>query len=188
MTVAPGRYQLGPETGRMVIKTFRDGMGARAGHDLIIDVAQWSGEFAVNDDGTVGAVEARIDMTSLVVREGTGGLKPLTDADRREIIATAGRLLSVDRHREAEFVATRFHQAGGEGGSLDGALTLRGQSQPLQVRIEQVSPGRYRGTGTVIQSAYGIKPYTAFLGVLRVRDAVEFEVEVEAPAEPGATD
>lgn len=182
MTLDPGRYQLGPDSGRMVIKTFRDGLGARAGHDLVIDVTQWSGEIAVNDDGTVGAVEARIDMASLVVREGTGGLKPLTDADRREITATARRLLSVDRHREAEFVATRFHQADGEDGSMDGTLTLRGLSRPLQVQVQQVSPGRYRGTGTVVQSAYGIKPYTAFLGVLRVRDAVDFEIEVEAPA------
>jgi polyisoprenoid-binding protein YceI len=185
MALDPGRYQLGPESGRLVIKTFRDGLAGKAGHDLIIDVTQWSGEIAVNDDQTVAVVEARIDMTSLAVREGTGGIKPLTDADRREIAATARRLLSADRHREARFVATRFHQAGGEGGSLDGTLTLRGQSQPLQVQVRQVSPGRYRGTGTVVQSAYGIKPYTAFLGALRVRDTVEFEAEVEAPARPG---
>ncbi len=190
MAVAPGRYQVGPDSGRLVLKTFRDGLGARAGHDLIIDVTRWSGEIAVNDDTTLASVQARIDMTSWVVREGTGGLKPLTDADRRDIVATARRLLSVDRHREAEFVATRFHQADDEGGSMDGTLTLRGVAQPLQLRFRQISPGRYRGTGTVIQSAYGIKPYTAFLGALRVRDAVDVEVEVSAeePARPAAAD
>lgn len=188
MTVAPGRYQLGPESGRIVIKTFRDGLAAQAGHDLIIDVTRWSGEIAVKDDETVAAVGARIDMTSWVVREGAGGLKPLTDADRREIAATTRRLLSVDRHRDAEFVATRCHQSGGEGGLMDGTLTLRGLSRPLQVRFRQISPGRYRGTGTVVQSAYGIKPHTAFLGALRVRDAVDFEVEAEAPAQPGPAD
>jgi polyisoprenoid-binding protein YceI len=186
MAVAPGRYRLGPECGQIVIKTFRDGLAAQAGHDLTIDVTRWSGEFVVNEDKTLAAIEARMDMTSWVVREGTGGLKPLTDADRREIAATARRLLSVDRHREAEFVATRFHQADDESGSMDGTLTLRGISRPLQLRFGQISPGRYRGTGTVVQSAYGIKPYTAFLGALRVRDAVDFEIEVEAPGQPGA--
>src|SRR6516165_1432414 len=117
MAVAPGRYRIGPETGRIVIRTFRDGLAAQAGHDLIIDVTRWSGEIAVDDDKKPTAVEAQIDMTSWVVREGTGGLKPLTDADRREIAATTRRLLSVDRHREAEFVATRFHLTDGEGGS-----------------------------------------------------------------------
>jgi polyisoprenoid-binding protein YceI len=190
MAVAPGRYQLGPDNGRIVIRTFRDGLAAQAGHDLIIDVTRWSGEIAVNDGTTLASVQARIDMTSWVVREGTGGLKPLTDADRRDITATTRRLLSVDRHREAEFVATRFHQTGDEGGSMDGTLTLRGMARPLQLRFRQISPGRYRGTGTVVQSAYGIKPYTAFLGALRVRDAVDVEIEVaaEAPAPPAAAD
>ena len=44
--------------------------------------------------------------------------------------------------------------------------------------------GRYRGTGTVVQSAYGIKPYTAFFGALKVRDTVDVEVEATIPA-PG---
>jgi polyisoprenoid-binding protein YceI len=187
MTVAPGRYRLGPESGRIVIKTFRDGLAAQAGHDLIIDVTRWSGEFVVNEDKTLAAIEARIDMTSWVVREGKGGLKPLTDSDRREIVATARRLLSADRYGEAEFVATRFHQTDDEGGTMDGTLTLRGVSRPLQVGYTQIGPGRYRGTGTVVQSAYGIKPYSAFLGALRVRDAVDFEVEAEVPAQPGAS-
>ena len=41
---------------------------------------------------------------------------------------------------------------------------------------------RYRATGTVVQSAYGIKPYTGFFGALKVRDAVDFEVEAERGA------
>jgi polyisoprenoid-binding protein YceI len=188
MAVAPGRYQIGPENGGIVLKTFRDGLAAQAGHDLIIDVTRWSGEIAVNDDKMLAAVKAQIDMTSWVVREGTGGLKPLTDTDRRDIAATARRLLFADRHREAEFVATRFHPTDDESGSMDGTLTLRGLSRPLQVRFRQISPGRYLGTGTVVPSAYGIKPYTAFLGALRVRDSVDFEIEVAAPAQPGAAD
>jgi polyisoprenoid-binding protein YceI len=188
MPVAPGRYPIGPENGRIIIKTFRDGLAAQAGHDLIIDVTRWSGEVVVNDDEMLATVEARIDMTSWVVREGTGGLKPLTESDRRDIIATAQRLLSVDSDREAEFVATRVHPTDGESGSIDGTLTLRGLSRPLQARFRQTSPGRFRATGTVVQSAYGIKPYTAFLGALRVRDAVDFEVEISAPAQPVATD
>ena len=32
-------------------------------------------------------------MTSWTVREGTGGIKPLTDRDRREIVSTARKVL-----------------------------------------------------------------------------------------------
>lgn len=182
MAVAPGRYRLGPECGRIVIRTFRDGLAAQAGHDLIIDVTRWSGEFVVNDDKTLAAIAARIDMASWVVREGTGGLKPLTASDRREIAATARRLLSVDRHPEAEFVATRFESAGEDDGVMDGILTLRGIARPLRLQVSRVGTGRYRATGAVVQSAHGIKPYTAFLGALKVRDAVEIEAEAEVPA------
>jgi hypothetical protein len=33
-----------------------------------------------------------------------------------------------------------------------------------------------------VQSAYGIKPYTAFFGALKVRDAVDIEVNAVIPA------
>ncbi len=182
MAVAPGRYRLGPESGRIIVRTFRDGLAAQAGHDLTIDMTRWSGEFIVNDDQTPAAIHARIDMASLAVREGTGGLKPLTDRDRREIAATARRLLTVDRHPEAEFVATRFRLAGENEGVIDGIFTLRGIASPLQLEVSRVGTGRYRATGTVIQSRYGIKPYTAFLGALKVRDAVDIEAEAEVVA------
>jgi polyisoprenoid-binding protein YceI len=182
MAIAAGRYPLGPECGRIVIRTFRDGLAAQAGHDLIIDVTRWSGEFIVNDDQTPAAIQARVDMTSWVVREGTGGLKPLTDSDRREIAATARRLLSADRYREAEFVATRFQFAGEDGGTMDGTFTLRGVARPLRLQASRVNAGRYRVTGTVVQSDHGIKPYSAFLGALKVRDAVDIEAEAQVPA------
>jgi polyisoprenoid-binding protein YceI len=184
MAVAPGHYRLGPDRGRIVLRTFRDGLAAQAGHDLIIDVTRWSGGFTVDDDKSLTAIVARMDMTSLVVREGTGGIKPLTDRDRREIATTARRLLSVDRHPEASFAASRFQAAGDDGGTMDGTFTLAGLARPLRVQVSQVGPGRYRTTGTVVQSAYGIKPYTAFLGALKVRDAVDFEAEAELPAQP----
>src|ERR1700745_4382884 len=82
MAVAPGHYLLGPENGRIVLRTFREGLGARAGHDLVIDVPRWSGELTVNDDKTVASIAATIDMTSWIVREGNGGIKPPTHRGR----------------------------------------------------------------------------------------------------------
>lgn len=168
-----------------MLKTFRVGFAAQAGHDLAIEVTRWSGELAVNDDSTPTAISVQIDMRSLAVREGTGGLKPLTDGDRRDITATMRRLLATDQEAGAEFMATRF-QFAGEGGSVDGTLTLRGRSRPLRLQATPAGPGRYRVTGTVLQSGYGIKPYTAFFGALKVRDAVDVEAEAQVPAQVDA--
>lgn len=41
--------------------------------------------------------------------------------------------------------------------------------------------GLLRGWATVTQSTWGIKPYTAFLGALRLADEVRVEFEVARP-------
>ncbi|HUY48476.1 MAG TPA: YceI family protein [Streptosporangiaceae bacterium] len=183
MAVPTGRYRLGTESGRIVLHTFRDGLAATAGHDLVVDLPRWSGELTVDDDKMPTALEARIDIGALAVREGTGGLKPLTDRDRREIATTARRLLASDQHPEAVFTSTRFELTG-DSGVIEGNLSIRGVSRPFRLQVTQSEPGRYRGTGTVVQSAYGMKPYTAFFGALKVRDAVDIEVQATVPA-PG---
>jgi polyisoprenoid-binding protein YceI len=183
MAVSAGHYRLGPDTGRIALRTSRDGLAATAGHDLTLDAPRWSGELIVKDDGTPASLEVRIDVGSLTVREGTGGLKPLTDRDRREIGVTMRRLLDTGQHPEAAFTATRFEPAG-EGGVIDGDFSLRGTSGPLRLQVSQAGPGKYQATGSVVQSSYGIKPYSGFFGALKVRDAVAVEAEVELPA-PG---
>ena len=127
-------------------------------------------------------------MTSWIVREGNGGIKPLTDRDRREITTTARRVLSADRHPEAGFAASQFQPAGDDRGSIEGTFTLDGVARPLRLQVSQLAPGRYRATGTVVQSSYGIKPYTGFFGALKVRDAVDFEAEADVPAPRRAQD
>jgi polyisoprenoid-binding protein YceI len=181
MAVAPGSHRLGPETGHIMLRTGRDGLVAQAGHDLSIEVTTWSGDLTIGDDGIPTALEVRVRVDSLSVREGRGGIRPLTDRDRREIAHTARKLLGTDRHPEAVFTAAQFKPANG-GGLIEGTFTLRGNSQPLQLEVTENGPDRYRATGAVVQSAYGFKPYTAFLGTLKVRDAVDVEVDVDMSA------
>jgi polyisoprenoid-binding protein YceI len=181
MAILAGRHHLDTDSGRIVLTTLRDGLASQAGHDLTIEPASWSGELEVDADGAPVSLDVRIDMGSLVVREGRGGLKPLSDRDRREIAATARKVLSVQRHPEATFSATGFEAAGAGGGVIAGALTLAGRSRPVRLEVSQPRPGAYVATASVTQSDFGIKPYTGFLGALRVRDAVGLQVEVSLP-------
>ncbi len=126
-----GRLHLGAERGRIVLLTTRDGLAAQAGHDLTIEITRWSAELEVADDLTPAGLTVRADMNSLAVREGTGGVKPLTDRDRREIAVTARRLLGVDRQPEATFTASGFEPGSNGGGIVHGTLSLNGTSQPL---------------------------------------------------------
>jgi polyisoprenoid-binding protein YceI len=179
MALHPGRYEL---EGRITLRTSRDGLAAQAGHDLTIDLGSWSGGLVIGADLAPVSLDARAELGSLVVRAGTGGIKPLTDRDRREILATAGKVLSIDRYPEATFTASSFSPSGDDGG-IDGTLTLAGQSRPLRLQVRRTEPDRYVATTTVRQTSFGIKPYSGFLGALKVSDDVAVEVEVRlAPA------
>jgi polyisoprenoid-binding protein YceI len=181
MAIQAGRHLLGTQHGRIVLMTFRDGLASQAGHDLTIEPARWSGELVVGDDLAPTSLEVRIDMGSLVVSDASGGLKPLTDRDKREIAVTARKVLGADRNPEATFAASAFEPGAAGGGAVTGTLTLAGRSRPLRLDISESSPGSYEAKTSVTQSDFGIKPYSGFLGALKVRDSVSVQAEVSLP-------
>jgi polyisoprenoid-binding protein YceI len=183
MAILAGRHHLDTDRGRILLTTLRQGLAAQAGHDLTIEPVSWSGELEIGAGSAPVSLDVRIDMSSLVVREGTGGLKPLSDRDRREIASTARKVLSVQRHPDATFSATGFEPASADSadGVITGTLTLAGRSRPLRLAVRADGPGRYVATASVTQSDFGIKPYTGFLGALKVADAVGIEVRVAVP-------
>jgi polyisoprenoid-binding protein YceI len=171
-----GSFRLGPDSGRVVIKTGRAGLAARAGHDLTIEVTRWSATVTVPGDGVAAAeVAAELDLGSLAVLEGTGGAKPLSDKDRRDILNTAGKILGGGT---ARFTSTRIIPAA-SGGAIEGTLTLNGTTRPARLQLVSRGPGQYRGTATVRQTDHGITPYTGFFGALKLKDEVTVEVEAD---------
>ncbi len=182
MAIHAGRHQFGTEKGRITLRTSRDGLVAQAGHDLTIDAARWSGELVVADDLTPTSLVVKVDLGALVVRSGSGGIKPLTDRDKREIAVSARKVLTAERYPEATFTATSFDPATGgatSGGTISGELTLAGKTRPARLQVTQTALGHYRATTTVRHTDFGIKPYSAFLGSLKVADAVEIEAELD---------
>ena len=182
MAETTGTFKLGPGAGRVMLKTGRVGVAARAGHDLTIEVTNWSARIEVpaEDAGgvTAATISADLDLGSLLVREGTGGVKPLTDADRADIKKTINGILG---DGTATFTSSKIIRIGASGGAVEGTVTLNGKSQPARLQVAEPAPGRYRGTATILQSALGIKPYTGFFGALKLKDevGVEFEVDLD---------
>jgi polyisoprenoid-binding protein YceI len=184
MAASTGTYRLGPDAGRVVIKTTRAGLAARVGHDLTLDVTRWSADITVpGDDLSAATVTAELDLGSLAVAAGTGGARPLTDSDRRDIESTMRKILGAGPQAAAAFRSTRVIPSS-VGGAIEGTLTLNGRSQPVRLQLTSPAEGRYRGTVTVVQSAFGIKPYSGFFGALKLRDEVvaEFEVDLSPAA------
>lgn len=172
------RHQIGPEHGKLLLRTSRAGIASGAGHDLTIALDRWSGVVFLADHSPDSSAEVTVQLGTLRVLDGTGGVKPLSDRDKREIAQIARRLLDTDHRPEARFVSTGVRESA-DGGVVEGTLTLRGQERPLELTVTDLGNGRYRAVTTVLQSDYGIKPYTAFLGALKVADGVTVEAELD---------
>jgi polyisoprenoid-binding protein YceI len=170
-------YRLGPESGRLLVKTTRTGLGAKAGHDLTIEVTRWHGHATVDTAVPANSsVTVEVAVDSLEIREGTGGVKPLTDADRAEIHKTLKEILHTAQHPTITF---RSRRVDGSAGSftLNGELTIMGVTRPVMVQ-GRVTDGRVVGGATVVQSRWGIRPYSAFFGALKLSDEVKLDFDV----------
>lgn len=174
-----GSYAIGPESGQILLRTGRAGLAAKAGHDLTIEVTTWSAQATVPDDGAVedATVTADLDLGSLAVREGTGGAKPLSDKDRRDIEANARKTLGGGA--AARFESSKIIPSPSGGGTIEGTLTLKGQSRPARLEVTQAEPARFRATATVKQTDFGITPFSGFFGTLKLRDEIEVEVHAD---------
>jgi polyisoprenoid-binding protein YceI len=178
VTIAAGSHRIGPEGGSLVVKTYREGLAAKAGHDLVIEVTRWQ---ATIDSGA-RTVELTADPRSLEVREGVRGVKPLTDRDRGEIRANIDD--KVLGGQPIEFRSSAVRMPDGPGRlAVEGELTMAGGTRPVTAQLDVGGDGRVTGTIVLAQSAWGIKPYRGLMGALKVRDEVEIVVDVRLPAE-----
>lgn len=164
-----------------MVKTSRTGLGAKAGHDLTIEVTRWGGRAVVDPaDPATCALTVSVDVDSFEVREGAGGVKPLTDSDRADIKRTIfEKILDTRRHPTITFHSTSV-RGSAEEFVVEGDLTIKGTGRPVTVR-GGIAAGRVVGAATVVQSQWGIKPYSAFLGALRLKDDVVVEFDVALP-------
>ena len=181
MSLAAGTHELGPGTASLVVKTYREGLAAKAGHDLIIDVRQWEATLDVREDLSQSSLELHADARSLYPREGLHGIKPLTDKDREEI-----RRNIDEKVLGGEPISFRSSavEAGDRGRlSVRGDLTMHGQSHPASFELSVDADGRVTGTAPLEQSQWGIKPYRGLMGALKVRDSVEVVFDAILPAD-----
>lgn len=176
MPLAIATHRLGPQNATLQIRTYREGMAAKAGHDLIIDVTGWEATADIAADPAASTIELSADPRSLEVREGLRGIKPLTDKDRGEIARTIdGKVL---RGQPISFRSRSVRLAESpERLIVEGDLSMAASTHPITAELSVEADGRVHGTIPITQSAWGIKPYRGLMGALRVRDELEIVVD-----------
>ncbi|GLY83943.1 polyisoprenoid-binding protein [Actinoallomurus iriomotensis] len=179
MALTSGTYALGPASGTLRLRTGRSGLGRRAGHDLTIEVTRWSGEAVIDlDDPSACTVTAEMDPASFEVVEGGGGVMALTAADRIEILKTVReKILKTRAHPVIRFRSTEVSGTP-SAFTIEGELTIMDVTRPVTVH-GRISGERLTGEATVVQTRWGIKPYSALFGQLRLADEVKIEFDSE---------
>jgi polyisoprenoid-binding protein YceI len=172
MALAAGTHVLGPDNASLHVKTYREGMAAKVGHDLVIEVTRWDATI----DLAGGAITLHADPRSLEVREGVRGVKPLSDKDRGEIKRTIDD--KILRGQPIEFRSTAASEDAAAGSLVvQGELTMAGTTRPVSARMDVAADGHVTGTIPLTQSAWGIKPYRGLMGALKVRDELEIVLD-----------
>lgn len=158
----------GPETASIEVVTRKVGLLSSVGHDLKLRAAR----FQLRHVPETGAIEVHVEAPSLRVvcalragRDDPGALKPSDVAAIER--AMLDEVLRTDRYPEIRFLGT-LHE-----GWCRGTLMLCGHSEPLAVPV-----GEGAAEFTVHQPQFGLRPYSALLGSLRVHPDVVVRVKI----------
>ncbi len=118
------------------------------------------------------------DATSLRVREGTGGMQALGDDDKAnieqtiddEVLKRTGDHVPVDGRARPPPDGSRL--------SVQGELTLAGETRPIAFDVARRRRRQAQRRRVVVkQTDWGIKPYSALFGALKVADEVEVAID-----------
>lgn len=199
---APAATPAGPRTfvidaGRsaFVVQTFKDGAASALAHDHTVRATELKGEVIFDPAAPQSArLNVTVQTRSLVVDEPEVrkryALPPIVpERDRRTVdseMKGPGQL-DVARFPTMSFSTTGVDNPSQEAGALRllvvGDLTIHGVAQRVRIPVSVVvADGLVTGTGKLKLkvSDYGIKPYSAYLGAVKVKDEVVLHVKLVA--------
>lgn len=162
-------------TARCRVFTFKEGLLSAVAHDLELDVTS----FELSWDES-GRVDGRFDAGSLAVLHALHDGSPtsaLSEKDKAKIVATVrSEVLQAARYPSISFAGTGTF---GDVPTVEGTLTLVGRSRPLRAVFRR--EGDSWTTRVVLhQPDFGITPFSAMLGALKIKADVHVELRIPA--------
>lgn len=183
-------YQVDAGASYADILVRRGGKLARFGHDHVVSARNIYGYLMVTDNHPEGSrADLRLELKSLTVDDPLTRKKYGLDTEPSEndIKGTGenmhGKVLESDKWPQTDL---HIVITGGAMGALQGQLTitLHGQELelPVVIHIDEFTPDRLTVSGSfsLMQSAFGIKPFSVMGGGLYVEDTVEVSYRLMA--------
>lgn len=158
------------------VYTFKQGLLSPVAHDLRLRV----GRFSVELDEARASVSAHFDPSSLYVetpmKDGVDTPAALTAGDKQKIAQQVrDRVLQIARYPTIVFQSNRLSARADGGYDVAGELTLHGVTRALAVQSRLVA-GRQELEVTLQQPEFGIEPFSALLGTLKLKSDVKIRL------------
>lgn len=179
--MASAKPRFHPDNADVLVFTFKEGLLSAMAHDLKIRVTR----FSIHVDETTNAIEATFDPASLRVvtamKDGAEAHGALSDSDRKKIEGNiVDDVLEARKFPEIRFVSSSVEEDEGTGYRVRGKLTLHGKTQDVSFVSRTDGEGQVAQI-EIHQPSFGIQPYSALLGTLKIKPDVLVNVAL-----PGA--
>jgi polyisoprenoid-binding protein YceI len=178
-------YTIVPSESSFRVFVGKAGLFSALAHDHDIGVKSFNGRIIIPESGTgAGSLELEVDATSLEVLD----TKP-SEADKKKIFDSMhNEILQSAMHPKITFKSASvsdLKQTGNEAYSfvVNGDLTLRGVTKRIAVPVAAtITAQQIRAIGkyTLKQTDYGIKPYSAAGGTIKVKNEVVLNFDIVA--------
>ncbi len=157
--------------------TFKEGLLSAVAHDLELAVRAF--EIEVADDRS--RITARFDPSSIevvdAVVDGRRSPGTLSDRDKAKIRGNiTSDVIPVKKHPDIRFESTEVSERDG-GWTIRGRLSLAGREKEITLEASR-EDGEAVAETVLHQPDFGIKPYSAMLGALKVKPDIRVRVRI----------
>jgi hypothetical protein len=169
------------------VYTFKEGILSLVAHDLKLRVSRFTLHVVDADDTTADSGEARLvdasfDAASLKVvcamRDGQDAPEVLAEDEKRAIeTAIVEEVLHAQEHPTIRFVG-RTAWPGSSSIKVRGTLAIAGTERTVVVAVRDDGDGAQLVEARLNQTDFGIRPYSAMLGAIKIKPEVRLTLRV----------
>lgn len=166
-------------TAECLVFSYKEGLLSRVAHDLKIQVDR----FEVKVDDETKAIEATFEVGSMRVicarKEGRDDSGTLSRGDIKKIQGNITKdVLNAKKQPQVKFVSSSVSEEG-DSAKVEGRLTMNGRSKAIRTTATK-RDGKWVAKFRLHQPDFGIKPFSAMMGALKVK--TDLDVELTIPA------
>lgn len=162
------------KTAEVHVLTEKEGMLSAMAHDLEIAVTAFTAK--VEDTQIQGTFDARSLKVLHAMKNGAPSTA-LSDKDKAEIEKNIAKdVLESEKHAQVTFASTSVKRDGASV-AVSGTLQVHGVSKPVSFTAKKVD-GAWVAEIPLSQPDYGIKPFSAMMGTLKVKPDLKVRVKI----------